>query len=230
MERDYLLEFLLYVGTPNFPISLVKYFSSLPKALLVTIEVTIGATIIALLIGLLLALMRVSKSKYLSYPAGILIYIGRCVPLPPLQLLVYLGITTYILMEPKIAGIIAIGLFTIPYMAELFRSGIQDVSIGMREAGTSLGMSKWVLAKRVIVPVAVRTMLPAIGQLMVGTMINSAFVSQIGAKDITGMARNIINAFFSTELWIVVAVTYFLIAYPLSRALNWLENRIAIVQ
>ena len=230
MERDYLLEFLLYIGTPNFPISLVKYFSSLPKALLVTLEVTIGATIIALLIGLLLALMRVSKSKYLYYPAGILIYIGRCVPLPPLQLLVYLGITTYILMEPKIAGIIAIGLFTIPYMAELFRSGIQDVSIGMREAGTSLGMSKWVLAKRVIVPVAVRTMLPAIGQLMVGTMINSAFVSQIGAKDITGMARNIINAFFSTELWIVVAVTYFLIAFPLSRALNWLERRIAIVQ
>ena len=111
MERDYLLEFLLYIGTPNFPISLVKYFSSLPKALLVTLEVTIGATIIALLIGLLLALMRVSKSKYLYYPAGILIYIGRCVPLPPLQLLVYLGITTYILMEPKIAGIIAIGLF-----------------------------------------------------------------------------------------------------------------------
>ena len=230
MERDYLLEFLLYIGTPNFPISLVKYFSSLPKALLVTLEVTIGATIIALLIGLLLALMRVSKSKYLYYPAGILIYIGRCVPLPPLQLLVYLSITTYILMEPKIAGIIAIGLFTIPYMAELFRSGIQDVSIGMKEAGTSLGMSKWVLAKRIIVPVAVRTMLPAIGQLMVGTMINSAFVSQIGAKDITGMARNIINAFFSTELWIVVAVTYFLIAFPLSRALNWLERRIAIVQ
>ena len=183
-----------------------------------------------MLVGLLLALMRVSKSIYLSYPAGILIYIGRCVPLPPLQLLVYLGITTYILMEPKYAGVIAIGLFTIPYMAELFRSGIQDVSIGMKEAGTSLGMSKWILAKRVIIPVAVRTMLPAIGQLMVGTMINSAFVSQIGAKDITGMARNIINAFFSTELWIVVAVTYFLIAYPLSRALNWLENRIAIVQ
>jgi His/Glu/Gln/Arg/opine family amino acid ABC transporter permease subunit len=230
MERDYLLEFLLYVGTPNFPISLVKYFSSLPKALFLTLEVTIGATIIALLVGLLLALMRVSKSIYLSYPAGILIYIGRCVPLPPLQLLVYLGITTYILMEPKYAGVIAIGLFTIPYMAELFRSGIQDVSIGMKEAGTSLGMSKWILAKRVIIPVAVRTMLPAIGQLMVGTMINSAFVSQIGAKDITGMARNIINAFFSTELWIVVAVTYFLIAFPLSRALNWLERRIAIVQ
>ena len=47
MERDYLLEFLLYVGTPNFPISLVKYFSSLPKALFLTLEVTIGATIIA---------------------------------------------------------------------------------------------------------------------------------------------------------------------------------------
>jgi len=230
MEKDYLLEFLLYIGTPNFPISLVKYFSSLPKALLLTLEVTVGATIIALLIGLLLAVMRVSKSIYLSYPAGIIIYIGRCIPLPPLQLLVYLGITTYILMEPKYAGMIAVGLFTIPYMAELFRSGIQDVSIGMKEAGTSLGMSKLILAQRIIVPVAIRTMLPAIGQLMVGTMINSAFVSQIGARDITGMARNIINAFFSTELWLVVAVTYFVIAFPLSRAINWLERRIAIVQ
>ena len=80
----------------------------------------------------------------------------------------------------------------------------------------------------VVVPVATRVMLPAIGQLIVGMLLNSAYVSQIGARDITGVARNIINSMFTTEIWLVVALTYFLIAFPVSRFLSWLERRLAL--
>jgi ABC-type amino acid transport system permease subunit len=68
-------------------------------------------------------------------------------------------------------------------------------------------------------------MLPAIGQLTVGTLLSSAFVALIGAKDMTGMARNIIFAYFSSELYLVLAVTYFIIAFPMSRALTAVERR-----
>jgi ABC-type amino acid transport system permease subunit len=73
-------------------------------------------------------------------------------------------------------------------------------------------------------------MFPAFGQLVVGLMLSTSIASQIGSKDVTGLARPIINGFFATQLWVVVAAVYFLVAFPISRALNWIERHTAIVQ
>lgn len=95
----------------------------------------------------------------------------------------------------------------------------------MIEAGRALGMSRTLSYRRIILPIATRIMLPSIGQITVGALLSSAFVAIIGARDMTGMTRNIIFTYFSTELYLVLAVTYFIIAFPLSRALTALERR-----
>ena len=113
-------------------------------------------------------------------------------------------------------------------MAELFRSGLRAVPRGMIEAGYALGMSSATVNRRIVVPIAVRVMLPAIGQMAVGTLLNSSLVSVIGGREITTLSRNIIDLYFSTPLWWIVAATYFLMAFPLSRFFSYLERRLAV--
>ncbi|MCB9992116.1 MAG: amino acid ABC transporter permease [Hyphomicrobiaceae bacterium] len=212
----------------SFAIALSTYLRRLPPALGVTLQITVGAALLALVIGLIIGLGRTSSNRLVSNLAAWIVYVGRCIPLPPLQLLVYFMILSLVPIDAVVAGMIAVGLQFSPYMAELFRSGISVVPVGQIEAARALGFTEMQVRRRVVVPVATRVMLPAIGQLIVGMLLNSAYVSQIGARDITGVARNIINSMFTTEIWLVVALTYFLIAFPVSRFLSWLERRLAL--
>jgi len=212
----------------SFAVALSTFLKRLPPALAVTLQITAGAAAIALVLGMIIALGRSSPSRLISNMAAWAVYIGRCIPLPPLQLLVYFMILSIMPIDAVAAGMIAVGLQFSPYMAELFRSGIAVVPFGQIEAARAMGCSEMLVQRRVIIPVAIRVMLPAIGQLVVGMLLNSAYVSQIGARDITGVARNIINSMFTTEIWLVVALTYFVIAFPVSRFLSWLEKRLAL--
>ena len=219
---------LALIPDPIFAQALATYLDRLPAALMVTLRVTAGASLLALVLGTLVALGRVSGMPALALVCAGVITIGRCVPLPPLQFLVYFLLLARFPIDAASAGMLAVGLHFTPYMAELIRGGIAAIPKGQVEAAEALGFSNALVRRRVVVPLALRLMLPAIGQLVVGMLLNSAFVSQIGARDITGVGRNIINALFTTELWLVVAFTYFVIAFPLSRFLVWLERRLAV--
>ena len=81
------------------------------------------------------------------------------------------------------------------------------------------------LVSLAILTIAMRIMLPAFGQYVVGTLLDSSLASLLGAPEITGRSRNIIDLFFSTELWILVAATYAALAFPLSRLFALLERR-----
>jgi polar amino acid transport system permease protein len=213
---------------PNFAQALHLFLTRLPGALLTTCIVTAGAVVVAVGTGVILALLRASRSRSIAMPAAALIYIGRCIPLPPLQFLIYFSLLSAFRLDSIYAGMLAVGLYYVAPMGELFRSGIGSVPPGQIEAAFALGMDGGRVRRRIVIPIALRIMLPAIGQLVVGILISSSFVSQIGAKDLTGMARNIINDLFTPELWLVVAFVYFAIAFPLSRVLSWLERRMAV--
>jgi His/Glu/Gln/Arg/opine family amino acid ABC transporter permease subunit len=217
---------MMFLGNPNFIPAITFYLQRLPAAFLVTLLVTAGAVAIGMVFGLLLSLAYLSSSRWLSGPAQAVIYVFRATPVPPFLYLVYFGTLTLLFpIEPRYAGMIGLGILLAPPMAELFRSGIQSVRTGLVEAGRALGMSHMLNLRRNILPIAARTMLPAIGQMTVGTLLTSAFVAILGAKDMTGMSRNIINAYFTTELYLILAATYFIIAFPMSRALTALERR-----
>jgi polar amino acid transport system permease protein len=155
----------------------------------------------------------------------------RTIPAPPFLLLVYFGwIASIGPVEPAVIGAIAIGVLLTPYMSEIYRSGIQSVRSGQVEAGFALGMSQGMVRRRIILPIAMRLLLPAIGTQIVVTLLNSSFVAIMGGKDLTGMSRNLIYSYFTSELWFVVAATYFIVAYPMSRAFAWLERRLSFQQ
>lgn len=207
-----------------------QYAGLLPTALLITAEMTIGGTIVASLGGLLLALGSRTRWRAVVAVCRGLTYFVRSVPQPPALLLVYFTLQALIgTTAPEYASMIALGLILAPWMGELFRAGIQAVPVGLVEAGRMLGLSERDVQLRVILPLAIRIMFPAFGQLVIGLMLSTSIASQIGAKDVTGAARPIIDGYFSTELWFVVAAVYFLIAFPVSRLLNTLERRTAVV-
>ncbi len=217
---------MAFLDNPNFIPAITLYFQRLPAAILVTLIVTAGAVAIGIVLGVLLSLAYLSSSRWLSGPAQAVIYIFRSTAIPPFLYLIYFGTLALLFpIEPLHAGMIGLGILLAPPMAELFRSGIQSVRPGLVEAGRALGMSYALNLRRNILPIATRTMLPAIGQMTVGTLLSSAFVAILGAKDMTGMSRNIINAYFTTELYLVLAATYFIISFPISRALTALERR-----
>lgn len=206
-------------------VPLQLYLDKLPGGILVTIEVTVGSLLIGIILGLLLALLRLAPSRAVAGLAQWLVVIGRSLPVPPVLLLVYFALLSISPTAPEEAGLLALGLLLAPYAAELFRSGIQTVPAGYVEAAYALGMSSWTVHRRVVLPIALRVMLPALGQLAIANMLTTAFISQIGGRDITGIGRNIINAYFATWMWLLIAVTYFALAWPLSRLFAWYERR-----
>lgn len=215
----------------NFRQAFALYLERLPAAAYVTLYVTAGAVAIGMALGLLLVLARLSRSGVLSRTAQGITSVLRTIPVPPFLYLVYFGIISVAgPVEPSICGMMALGVLLTPYMSEIYRAGIHGVRPGQIEAGYALGMSTFLVYRRVILPISVRLLLPAIGAQVIVALLNSSFVAVMGGKDITGMSRNLIYTWFSNELYIVVAATYFAIAYPLSRLMAWLERRLAFQQ
>lgn len=220
-----------YFTSDNFKQALALYFERLPDAALVTFYVTLIAVVVGMVLGLLLVLARMSARRWLMRLAEGLTAILRTIPAPPFLLLVYFGwIATIGRVEPAVIGAVAIGILVTPYMSEIYRSGIQSVRNGHVEAGLALGMSHGLVRRRIVLPIALRLMLPAIGAQIIVTLLNSSFVAIMGGKDLTGMSRNLIYSYFTSELWFIVAATYFAVAYPMSRILAWLERRLSFQQ
>lgn len=216
-------------GSENFRRAFALYLDRLPEAAIVTLYVTAGAVAIGMLLGLALVLARLSRARWLSAAAQGVTSVLRTIPVPPFLYLVYFGVISAVgPLEPAVCGMVALGILLTPYMSEIYRSGIQSVRSGLIEAGLAMGMSRRLVWRRVVLPIAIRLLLPAIGAQVVVTLLNSSFVSVMGGKDITGMSRNIIYSWFSNELYVVVALTYLVIAYPMSRAVSWLERRLAM--
>ena len=219
-----------FFNTENFRQAIALYIDRLPDAVLVTLYVTVGAVVIGMSLGLLLVAARLSTSRWLSRAAQAITSILRTIPVPPFLYLLYFGVISIQTVEPSVVGMVALGILLTPYMSEIYRSGIQGVRQGQIEAAVALGMSEAQVRRRVVLPIALRLMLPAIGAQIIATLLNSSFVAIMGGKDITGMSRNIIYAWFTNELYFVVAFTYFAISYPMSRGLTWLERRLAFQQ
>ncbi len=209
----------------NFAQSLYLFLQRLPGALWITLQVTLGACIMASLLGFPLALAERSPVRWVSVTAKILVGIGQGIPLPPLVFLIYFTSLSLFPATPTQAATLSIGIFTMPYAAAVFRAGLRAVPEGQIEVAKAMGMPPLTLIRRVTLPISLRVVLPSLGHLAVVTLLNSSFASVIGATDITGMSRNIINANFSTTLWLVVGAVYFLIAFPVSRLLLRIEGR-----
>lgn len=175
----------------------------------VTIEITAVSVAIGFLIGLFVGIARICQVKILRIIATIYADCIRGTPLLVQIFLIYfaLPIVTGQRVEPFVAAVAACGINSGAYVSEIFRAGIQAIDVGQMEAGRSLGLSWWQTMYYVILPQAVRNILPPLGNEFIAMLKDSSLVSVIGFEELTRRGQLIIaQTYGSFEIWTTVAI------------------------
>lgn len=194
----------------------------------VTIEITAVSVFIGFCIGLFVGIARICKVKVLRILAAIYADCIRGTPLLVQIFLIYfaLPILTEHRVEPFVAAVAACGINSGAYVSEIFRAGIQAIDVGQMEAGRSLGLSWWQTMYYVILPQAVRNILPPLGNEFIAMLKDSSLVSVIGFEELTRRGQLIIaQTYGSFEIWSTVAILYLIMTLAISRVVAMLENK-----
>ncbi len=215
--------------------------TTLPK-LLKGVPLTLELVSISLAIGLVLAigiaLMRLSNSWLARTFAYRFVYVFRGTPLLVQIFLIYYGLGQFeavrdsiawtILREPYWCAIIAFVLNTAAYSSEIVRGGIQSVPHGQLEAAKACGMSKFLMFRRITLPIAIRQALPAYGNEIILMVKATSLASVITLMEVTGIARQEVSRTFAPyEIWTAAAVIYLTINFVVTRAVATLEWRLS---
>jgi polar amino acid transport system permease protein len=193
----------------------------------VTFECTIFAIIGAIFIGLFCGLGSVSKHRILNRISGVYVELIRGIPLLVQLIFIYYALGKILHVEGLLASIISMAICFGAYMGEIVRSGIQAIPKGQMEAAIALGMSRSQAFVNVILPQAVKIILPSIGNEFISMLKDSSLVSTIALSDILRRGREYIaRTFLSLETMLVVALIYLIITLMLSRLVGLMEERL----
>jgi polar amino acid transport system permease protein len=207
---------------------MILFLPSLLRGAGLTITVSLLAFALAIVCGLLTGIARISRLWPLRVVAAFYIQFIRGTPLL-LQLFFIYYVLPYggIVLSPFVSGVMGLTLNYAAYMAEVFRSGIQAIPKGQWEAGASVGMSRRLMLRRIILPQAIRIMVPAIGNFFVSIFKDSALLSVITMRDLMFSGQLLASATYKHfEIFAMVAVIYFLISYPAAKFVEWIEARV----
>ena len=209
---------------------LIESFPALLVGAVQTLKLTSVAVGIGLIIGTFVGMARLSKYKFLSYPATVYVEFLRGTPLLVQIFIVYFGLPELgIKLDAYPAAITALGLNSGAYVAEIVRAGIQSVPKGQYQAARSLGLSHWQSMRYVILPQAFRNILPALGNEFITLTKDSSLASVIGVAELMRKGQFIISRTFQTfSIYTGVAIVYFILTFTISRLVRWVEKRLAI--
>lgn len=213
---------------------LMQMFIQYKKVFFDAVIITLGLSLISVLIGtvlgFLLSLMRLSKNKILNAVSRVYVEIIRGTPLLVQLFIISLGSYTLFKLElPNLLiGIIAVSLNSGAYICEIIRSGLKSVDKGQMEAGRSLGLSQKQTVKLIIVPQAIKNILPALCGEFITVIKETSIVSYIGISDLFYSYKIVGSATYRQfEAMIIVAILYLIINLVLSYLLTKLEKRLA---
>ncbi|OLO26249.1 nickel transporter [Alkalihalophilus pseudofirmus] len=199
--------------------------------LILTIIITIISLVIALVIGLVFGLFSISRNKILQVISTIYVDAIRGTPILVQILFIYFAIPAALGMRiPALtAGIVAISINAGAYLVEIFRAGINSIGKGQMEAGRTLGFSYGETMRLIILPQAVRVMIPAFVNQFIVSIKDTSLLSVIGIAELTMSGQSVYAMNFRAfEILFAVGVLYFLIIYSLTLVSRWLERRLAI--
>ena len=205
-----------------------EVFPFLIKASVVTLQVTAGSLALALVLGIFVALARISSFKSLSYPALIYTDVMRGTPALVQLFIIYFGLSDLGLeFDPISAAIIGLGLNGAAYVGEIYRAGIVAIHRGQIEAALSLGMTPVRAMRYIILPQAVRIVLPPLTNYAILLVKDTAIISTIAAPEVMFEARRIVQATFmhsvSGQIYLMAALIYLAITLPMSYVAKRLE-------
>lgn len=214
---------------------LTVYGELLLRAMGQTLLLALSGLFFACIIGLIVGMMSVLKNRVCRVIAAVFVDVIRGVPMIVLAYFVFFGVPYLfnnilriggVTLTALQAGTICLALNCGAYMAEIIRAGIESVDRGQMEAARSLGMPYWRSMQRVVLPQAIRTMIPSIINQFIITLKDTSILSVIGFPELVNTAKNVVaNTFMSFQTWAIVAVMYLIVITALSRFAKMLERR-----
>lgn len=208
----------------------IQYFPSFMSALAFTLELTAISLLIASIVGIVFGLFSVSSNRVLKTITKIYVDIIRGTPLLVQAFFMYFGVTQAlgIRMSAFTAGTITLSLNAGAYMTEIVRGGIEAIDKGQMEAARSLGLTYSKAMLKVILPQALRTMMPSIINQFIISLKDTSILSVIGIRELTMNGKIIIaNNMEPIRMWTVVAFYYLVICTILSKVAKSLERRMS---
>ena len=190
----------------------------------------------ACILGLIFGLLSVLKSRVCNIISTIFVDVIRGVPMIVLAYFIFFGVPYLfqnilgfknVTLTALQAGTVCLALNCGAYMAEIIRAGIQSVDKGQMEAARSLGLPYWKAMQKVVLPQAIRTMIPSIINQFIITLKDTSILSIIGFPELVNRAKNVVAITFNTfAVWGIVAVMYLIVITLLSRFAKIMERRL----
>ncbi|WP_431814753.1 amino acid ABC transporter permease [Limosilactobacillus portuensis] len=196
----------------------------------ITIEISVASIICSFIIGTLLGIIRYAKIKYLSAIVGFIIDLIRNLPLLLIIFFTYFGLPN-IGVKPEIipAAIMALTVFESSMVAEIVRSGINSIDYGQTEGALANGLTKWQALRLVVLPQAIKNMLPALVSQFISLVKDTSLATIIVLPELMYHAQIIYgqNTNYIIPVFVALAVLYFIVCYSLSLLARYLDKHLA---
>ncbi len=213
-----------------------KFFTD---GLKITFIVTLGSLAIGVILGLVVAIIRTSHDSVSGKKPNVVLRVLNSISkiyltvIRGTPMMVQLLIMGFVIMVPKdevstiLCGIITLGINSGAYVAEIARSGLMSINIGQTEAGRSLGFNFIQTMWYIVIPQAIKNILPALGNEMITLLKDTSLVSVIALRDVTKQAQNIVSKTYQAYVpYISLAIIYLIIVMILTKLLSLLERRL----
>lgn len=199
----------------------------------VTLELTLLSAMGALVLGTITAIMYISSVPPLRYVAATYVRFVRNTPVTVVFFLAVFGLPQVgITLSFYAFALIALIVYTATFVAETIRSGVQAIPVGQFEAARSLGMSFSQIMRTVVLPQAMRAVIPPMASLLIALLKNSSIASAFGVTEAIGSMTSLVNVYSSSVLWFMAAVAlgYVLLAAIVGSVFAWIERKAVVVR
>ena len=192
-----------------------------------TIGITLASLVVAIVLGLALALIRIMGVGPLNWIINTYVEVFRNTPVLAQIFIIYFSLPYLgINIDPFPAAVIGLGLNGGAILSEVFRAGLNAIHHGQREAALAIGMTPWMTLRHIILPQTWRITLPPLGNYAIALLKDTAVVSAIAAPEIMFWARNLVTSTFETTfVYILAALLYFCLSFPLARLVEHFERK-----
>ena len=216
------------MSLPPFDTSLAR--ESLPTLLAglkITVELTFIVIVIALVLGIFVALGRLSKIRAVSAVTGAYVELMRATPLLLQLIYIYFVLPAFgIRLDPFLAAVVGLSINYAAYLSEVYRSGIQAIPRGQLDAAAALGMWPSLAMRRIVLPQAIRIVIPSLGNYFVALFKDTSLASALTLQELLFSGQIIISRTYDYfTIYSMVFVLYFLVGYPASQLVRYLEKR-----
>jgi polar amino acid transport system permease protein len=206
-----------------------KSMPDLLRGLTVTLRLALISEVCILFLGLFIALIRISRIPTLRILAAIYIDVIRGVPLILQIVIVYFGLGFLgINLSRFVSGVVALTVCYSAYEAEIFRAGIESIHKGQMEAARSLGMGYLKAMRYVILPQAIRNVIPPLSNEFIALVKDTSLVAVITLEEVFHVGRTLMGRYFNVTPLVGVAICYLMITIPMMRLVQYIDKKMSI--